>query len=195
MLACHLRLAREGWVSPCRKYGILLSREMETGSWSSRPLPGRDQTTSSSPRASGPGGARSVFPRAGASSPRWRRRSRRTRTGGWRCTSASASRSGTPGRRRPAATTGCRGHPWASRKARDPSACRRWWLAGDPLGIRLLGKPDYVPKAENPTLASGGRELLRLFLSVPGSVGVYYFIQVSQAGGEWGDGFQPFRVP
>src|SRR5207247_5430792 len=38
---------------PIWKYGISLSREMETGSWSSRPLPGRDQTTSSSPRTSG----------------------------------------------------------------------------------------------------------------------------------------------
>jgi hypothetical protein len=71
----------------------------------------------------------------------------------------------------------------------------RVWLAGDPLGIRLLGKPDYVPKAENPTLASGGREVLRLFLSVPGSVGVYYLNQASQAGGEWEDSFLPFRVP
>ena len=32
------------------------------------------------------------------------------------------------------------------------------WLAGDPIETELLGKPDVVPKAENPALASDGRE-------------------------------------
>ena len=40
------------------------------------------------------------------------------------------------------------------------------WLAGDPLGTGLLGKPDYVPKADYPTLASGGPEGIQRALDV-----------------------------
>ena len=69
------------------------------------------------------------------------------------------------------------------------------WLAGDPIGTELLGKPDVVPKAENPALASDGRERLRLFLSVPGTVAFYIISQVSGGGGEWVESFIPFRAP
>jgi len=69
------------------------------------------------------------------------------------------------------------------------------WLAGDPLGIEFLGKPDVVPKADNLTLASDGRERLRLFASIPGTVAIYYLIQASQGGGEWEDGLHNFLVP
>lgn len=68
------------------------------------------------------------------------------------------------------------------------------WLAGDPLGIKSLGTP-AVPKANNPTLASGGSERLRLFASIPGTVAIYYLIQASQGGGEWEDGRHGFQAP
>jgi hypothetical protein len=68
------------------------------------------------------------------------------------------------------------------------------WLAGDPIGTEHLGKPD-APKAENPALASDGRERLRLFLSVPGTAAFYIISQVRGGGGEWGESFINFRAP
>ena len=80
-------------------------------------------------------------------------------------------------------------------KLEEEGGAEGQWLAGDPLGIGLLGKPDVVPKADNPALASGGRERLRLFLSVPGRIGFYIVNQASEAGGEWEDSFHNFRAP
>ena len=69
------------------------------------------------------------------------------------------------------------------------------WLAGDPIGSGLLGKPDVVPKADTPALASDGRGRLRLFLSVPGTVSFYIINQASEAGGEWEESWINFRAP
>jgi hypothetical protein len=80
-------------------------------------------------------------------------------------------------------------------KLEEEGGAEGLWLAGDPLGIGLLGKPDYVPKVDNPTLASDGRERLRLFASIPGSGGIYFVIQASAGGEEWEDGFLNFAAP
>ena len=80
-------------------------------------------------------------------------------------------------------------------KLEEEGGAEGLWLAGDPLGIEFLGKPDYVPKVDNPTLASDDRERLRLFASIPGSGSIYYVIQASAGGEEWEDGFLNFAAP
>jgi hypothetical protein len=69
------------------------------------------------------------------------------------------------------------------------------WLAGDPIETTLLGKPEIVPKADNPALASDGRERLRLFLSIPGTVTLYCLNQTSAGGGQWLESWINLQAP
>ena len=69
------------------------------------------------------------------------------------------------------------------------------WLPGDPIDTSLLGLAEVVPKAGNPALATDSRGRLRLFLSVPGRIGIYALNQTNPAGGQWRQSINFFEAP
>lgn len=69
------------------------------------------------------------------------------------------------------------------------------WLPGDPIDTGLLGLAEVVPKAGNPALATDSRGRLRLFLSVPGRIGIYALNQTNPAGGQWRQSINFFEAP
>ena len=69
------------------------------------------------------------------------------------------------------------------------------WLPGDPIDTGLLGLAEVVPKADNPALATDTRGRLRLFLSVPGRIGIYALNQTNPAGGQWRQSINFFEAP
>jgi hypothetical protein len=69
------------------------------------------------------------------------------------------------------------------------------WLPGDPIDLVLLGLAEAVPKADNPALAIGSRGRLRLFLSIPGRIGIYALNQTTPAGEQWLESINFFEAP
>jgi hypothetical protein len=69
------------------------------------------------------------------------------------------------------------------------------WQAGDPTETKLLGQAESVPKADSPALTSDGRERLRLFLRIPGSVAMYNLNQASPGGEQWLESWINLQAP
>ncbi len=69
------------------------------------------------------------------------------------------------------------------------------WIGGDPIEVKFLGKPGFVPTADDPVLALDGRGRLRLFLTVPGTAAIYALNQTSAAGGEWLESLNNIQAP